>query len=501
LTLVETNLPDETLKPKEDYETWDMEWRMCKKSPLYFLKMYCLLQDRALKATIKFEDWPYLVSLLNDFQIEKQIIILKARQLGISWLVAGYSLWLVLFHENAKVLLLSQGENEAGELLGKCRFIHNNLPPQLCGMRREPDQMGFIGFPSSGGEIRALPSTEKAGRSTDASLVVCDEWEFHPYAEQNYAAVKPTIDAEGSQFIGLSTADKTKTDTFFKQKYREALKGGNFKAIFLPWNLRPGRTEDWFKSLSNDLSQHQIEQEYPSTEREALETLASRPFFDSTTVEAMYADCLNPIEHEISDKYNTIKIFRLPEPGVLYATFTDPSYGRDDPHATIVIKTATGEQVAESHGKLPVERVGIVHDALVRLYNNAFNSFELNAEVGNLMRETLETLETPNQAPFIKPDGKTDLSKKGWWTGKQTKPKMLWGLEEAVRLRQIIPRSKECLDEFSHIWLPEGEEPQAPRGLHDDYTMAWAGVWQIKGYTPRKTGAGFKSWTRREITY
>ena len=28
--------------------------------------------------------------------------------------------------------------------------------------------------------MQRVPSTEKAGRSTDATIVVCDEWEFHP---------------------------------------------------------------------------------------------------------------------------------------------------------------------------------------------------------------------------------------------------------------------------------------------------------------------------------
>jgi len=406
------------------------------------------------------------------------------------------------FTQGANVLTISKGEDAAAESLDYSRFIHGQLPPFL-RLSLGKDQSSLMTFPAMYSKIRALPSTEDAAVGFGgATRVVLDECEYHPYDRKNYSEILPPI-LEGGQLVVPSTADPLKSDTLFKELYTAARHGdSDFYPVFFPYDVVPGRTVEWYSSLPRTgLRSWEIQGRFPRNEKEALSTLKSRQFFDGDVLDAMYADCLNPIDHEISDKFDTIKIFRLPEPGVLYCVFTDPSYGRDDPHATIVIKVATGEQVAESHGKLPTERVGIVHDALVRLYNNAFNSFELNAEVGNLMRETLEILDTPNQAPFIKPDGKTDLTKKGWWTGKQTRPKMLWGLEEAVRLRQIIPRSKECLDEFSHIMLPEGEEPQTPRGMHDDYTMAWAGVWQIKGYTPRKTGAGFKSWTRREITY
>jgi len=497
LTLPQTTLPKESI---EQDENWKIdEWLRCQQSPQHFLQTYGKVRDEQ-EGIIPWSDWDYLTELLEIFLNNREVIILKARQLGVSTLIAGYCLWKAIFYEGASILLLSQQEKKAGQLLAKCKVIWEFLPPYL-RPKLGKDQESALTFPSMHSSIDALASTEDAGRSVSASIVVCDEWEYHPYDRTNYGAIRPTIGA-GGQFIALSTADSENDKTLFKEIYHRAQAGKNsFKRKFLAWNLRPGRDEAWLAKETENMPDWQKKAEYPSTEREALETLKTRPFFDPDALETMYPDCLNPIEHEISDKFNTIKIFRLPEPGVLYCLFTDPSYGREDPHATIVIKVATGEQVAESHGKLPAERVAEVHDALARLYNNAFNSFELNAEVGNIMRETLESLKTPNQAPFIKPDGKTDPSKKGWWTGKQTKPKMLWGLEEAIRLRQIIPRSKECLDEMGWIVLPEGEEPRTKRGMHDDYTMAWAGVWQIKKYTPRPTSAKFKSWTRRDTTY
>ncbi len=396
--------------------------------------------------------------------------------------MTGYCLWKAKFNENVKVLFLSQGEEEAWDLISKCVFIDNHLPDHL-KTPRNPDQKGYIVFPDSGSEIKALPSTEKAGRSTDATIVVCDEWEFHPYAEKNFAALKPTVDA-GGQFIGLSTADKSKMNTFFKAKYTEALRGDSgFKPVFLGWRERPGRTEEWFKEISKDLRPWQVEQEYPDKEAQALSTLEAIAFFDVDATDAMYGDCnITPVKCELSDKYHTVKVYKLPVVGNKYCQFTDPSDGKEDPHAIIIIDWATGEEVAESHGKLPADQVAQIHDEMARFYNNAYNDFESNANAGGKFEETIKTLDTPNRHYQDK------KKKKGWYTTPPAKKLMIWGLEEAIRHLLIRPHSKECVNEFKQFIQPPGEDPQCPEGGHDDYIMAWGGVWQVRKDMPKGMG-------------
>lgn len=406
-------------------------------------------------------------------------------------MVCAYAVWLAIFHKNAKILLLSQGELEAFDLISKCKFVVRNLP-DFIKTPLDPDQRGHIGFPVTGSEIRALPSTERAGRSTDATLVICDEWERHPFAEENFASLKPTIGA-GGQFIGLSTANKLETDTFFKELYIRAKSGDSeFHPIFLSWKERPVRQEgltldEWFARETRDMADWQVEQEYPEKEEDALKTLKTRAFFDLDKLDALY-DYTPLIEHELSKKYKgLVKIYRLPVVGRKYCQFTDPSDGRDDPHATIVVDVVTGEEVAESHGKVTADICALIHNDLVREYNDAFNSYELNARAGGIFSEKMKDLDTPNQAPFLKTDGTFDTKnpdKKGWWTSERLKNKFIWGLEEAVRLLQFRIHSEECKDEMSKYIIPEGDKPQPTRGAHDDYIMAWGGVLELKKYVP-----------------
>ena len=203
------------------------------------------------------------------------VILGKARQLGITWVVCIYCTWVAKFHKNAKVLMISKKEEDAFDLIAKCKFVNSELP-DFMRSSLEPSQSGKIGFPEMSSEIVALATTEDAGRGTDASVVVCDEWEFHKYAEQNFAAVLPVI-SNGGQFIAMSTADKTKINTYFKNIYNRARAGeGNFFNIFLPWFIRPNRDQAWYDRETADMSSSKKEGEYPATEKEMLDTIGSR---------------------------------------------------------------------------------------------------------------------------------------------------------------------------------------------------------------------------------
>ena len=460
-----------------DTEKELVEYFKCQKSFIYFLTTYARIQDRASLSTIQWIAWPYLVWVAKQLLKRRFIIIGKARQLGISWLICIYCVWKAKFHKNAKVLMLSKKEDDAFDLISKCKFVNSELPDFLRS-ELDPSQRGFVGFPETNSEIRAYASTEDAGRSTDATIVVSDEWEFHPYAEENFAALMPTI-GNGGQFIAMSTADKTKLDTFFKVIYNRAIAGeSNFFRIFLPWFIRPGRDQEWYDRETADMPAHQREGEYPATEQEMLSTVKSRRFFAVECIEHMYSDVSQPVPYNLTEQFGaSVKIYKLPVVGRRYFLFTDPSDGKEDPHVIIVIDS-TGEEVAESHAKTTADECAVRHDALSRLYG-ALNGYEMNSRAGGIFSEKIKELDTPNQIGFLRTDGTLDGKKRGWWTGPKIGMKFWWMLEEAVRLYQVKPRSKECLDELSGIIVPEGEDPQKARGGHDDYIDAFSRVWYM----------------------
>ena len=99
----------------------------CGKEPLYFINSYVKIQHPE-RGTISFDTYPFQDVLLKDFNDYRFNIILKARQLGISTITAGYVVWMLLFHRDKNVLVMATKFSTAGNLVNKVKKIMKNLP-------------------------------------------------------------------------------------------------------------------------------------------------------------------------------------------------------------------------------------------------------------------------------------------------------------------------------------------------------------------------------------
>ena len=88
------------------------EYLKCVQDPVHFMRKYCTIQHPK-EGKIKFDLYPFQERCLTDFKDNRYNIILKARQLGISTLTAGYSLWMMLFHNDKNILVIATGKETA----------------------------------------------------------------------------------------------------------------------------------------------------------------------------------------------------------------------------------------------------------------------------------------------------------------------------------------------------------------------------------------------------
>lgn len=232
-------------------------------------------------AVIPFTLWPRQVWLIWRLMVERLVIILKARQLGISWLVCAYVLWLCFFQDGKVALLFSKGQLEANELARRISALYHRLPAWLraTGPALVKDNTGELIW-SNGSRVQSLPATQNAGRTFTASLVVLDEFAFVQWAEQLYTALKPTIDG-GGQLIILSTANGT--NNLFHELWERAQSGASrFKTAFLDWRARPDRDDAWYAATAADAVQSSLmAQEYPATPDEAFSATNAARFLPS----------------------------------------------------------------------------------------------------------------------------------------------------------------------------------------------------------------------------
>tara|TARA_Y100000310_G_scaffold259556_1_gene268269 strand:+ start:1619 stop:2794 length:1176 start_codon:yes stop_codon:yes gene_type:complete len=378
------------------------------------------------------------------------------------------------------VLELSKKEDDASDFLGKSKFI-NEMLPDFLRLKLDPDQASLLGFPATHSRIRAHPSTEHAGRSTDATLVVTDEWEFfpHDYAEGNFAAVKPTID-KGGIFIGATTVDKTKMDSFPKKIWREAKNGeNNFHRLGWWYFVVPERTEETWEEDTKGLADWQKEGEYPRNEDEAFSSPKSTCFFNRDAIAEMIKECYEPIEVRHG---GLVKIYRNSVAGRRYVFAVDASTGQYDPSASIVADWQTNEDVATVYGRIPTDQLARLLFELYEEYNNAFIAVERNA-AGVLLIEKLLDMGVDNW--YYCDNGK---QKPGWWTsgtksGGGTRLMMLGELGDDISERQKRIPMRGALDEFLSFSWVDGK-PQAIRGAHDDWVMAEAILGQVRKMMP-----------------
>ena len=440
------------------------------------MQKYARLRD-AVKGEIKFELWPHQVYLTGVFEKHPLIIILKARQLGITWLVAMYALWKAMFQEGANVLILSKNEMAASESLAYARFCHQRMPDFL-RLSKGKDSDSAITFPIMSSTIRALPATEAAGVGFgSASLVILDENDFHPYAEQNYVEIKPMIDAgEGRQLIILSAPNKYEADTKFKSLYRQARAGdNNFLPVFLPYDCVPYRNEEWYQDKRRDYESWEMEGRYPKTEGEALSAPQLTCRFNIECLESMLNDCRSPIR---SAQNGAIKYWKEPIANRAYVMSIDSSSGVDDPSCGVILDGITCEQVAEFHGKLSVDQQALIIQEMYDYYHAPYTAVERNAD-GRRLIDKLVDMGVKNW--HVLGTEKDNNDKKGFWTSAKSRPIILGQLADAILNRELIVNNEQAVRElFAFQRTEKHPDGIAIGGAHDDYVMALAIALEIR---------------------
>lgn len=253
----------------------ERERRRCAKDCRRFIERHVKIEDRDhADIAIPFTLWPAQVEALRAFVNQRLVIVLKARQLGLTWLALAYAAWRAVFQPGYSVVLLSQKEGDAKELVRRLTFILRHLPRWM--VREKSDAEGFVGpvwsatvltcaIEHRGGEpstFRAMASAPGAGRSFTASLVILDEWAFQEHAREIWSAAFPTINRPtGGQVLGISTMEP---GSLFDETWQAAERGENgFTPVFLPWYADPRRTREWYAQTERAFP-HSYRREYPA---------------------------------------------------------------------------------------------------------------------------------------------------------------------------------------------------------------------------------------------
>jgi hypothetical protein len=447
-------------------------------------------------ADVKAELWEgqgTLVDLLEDDDVPR-LIILKGRQLGVSSVLAAYVVWHAQGGRGRNVILQSQGEREAVRLLAKCKYVHRRLPADVrVPLTRANDSA--MEFGSLDSRIDALPATSVAGRGEGTTLVVADEWAYHPDADENWAAVQPTL-ARRAKFVGLSSANGR--GNFFHRMWEGAERRENgFRTLFLSWRAAPGRDDAWYATQKREYATtpHLLAQEHPDTPAEAF-VASGNCVFDVEAVLRHLARCTPPTKTESVPGNGSLRIWRLPEPGKLYVVAADVAAGLTPDKKTsdacaAAVYDASARCCATLHGRWePLRYAALLFDLGVRYAHTllpvgfgsptpprpALLAVESN-DRGSAVIADLRSANYPNL--YVAPPAQhadtvgNHAAEFGWRTDRVSKTLAIATLQGHLAAGLDCP-DRDFFDECLNFVDQGGGKMGASSGTHDDRVIAHA---------------------------
>lgn len=454
-----------------------LEYKKCAVNPAYFMKKYCYIQHM-IRGRMLFDLYPYQENALDPLQKDENVIVLKARQIGFSTLVACYSLWLTMFHRDKNVLVIATKQETAKNMIIKARFAYDHLPVWLRSPCTENNKLN-LRF-KNGSQIKATSSSSDAGRSEAVSLLVIDEAAFIEGAEEIWIASQATL-ATGGKSVILSTPNGI--GNFFHRMWDQAETGENgFHPIKLTWRDHPDRDQQWYENELKVYGDRGFQQEY-----EAEFLGSGNSVFDSYLVQ-FYKDTYEKDPIEKSGFDGNLWIWEPVNYGKVYVVSADVARGDgSDSSAFHVIDADTCTQVAEYKGKLDTDTFGHMLVEIATKYNDAILVVEnanqgwatiqtiINRQYRNLFYMSEDLRVVDEEKPFITNKWYRREKKKvpGFTTSVRTRPLIISKLDEYLRNKEVIVQSSRTLNEmFTFIW--NNGKAEAQEGYHDDLVMSLA---------------------------
>jgi hypothetical protein len=343
-----------------------------------------------------------LVDVVNRQYNERKpvrLIVLKARQLGISTISEALMFWWSFVHEQSHGLVIAH-ENDASEhLLGMTKLYWERWPyrPLFTPQYVSRKEMAWL---ETGSSLRIATAGGKgAGRSRTLSHLHASEVGFWEKPDEIMLGLRQTVPQQpGTLIILESTANGV--GNWFHTTWEEAFSGGassEYTPLFFPWwrhpgycasatNLRVERLTNltdeeralrklgvdddhliWRRWAITNLAgsnEERFMQEYPATPEEAFIASGTNVFpidrlkrvFEPERGVRGYLRRVGETVEFVPDSSGSVTIFRGPSPDPAWGNYFiggDPTRTtRGDNACAQVINSVTYEQVAVFHGKV-----------------------------------------------------------------------------------------------------------------------------------------------------
>lgn len=379
---------------------------------------------------------------------------------------SAYLLWYAMFNFDKTILIASNKNSNAIEMVHRIRYAYENLPMWLKpGVQDDGWNKHSVGF-DNGSRIISTATSDTAGRGMSISLLFCDEFAFVPpgIQEEFWTSIAPTLSTGGSCIMSSTPNGDM---NLFAQIWRGAEANANgFTPIRVHWNDPPGRDEKWKAKEIKKVGERRFEQEYE------CKFLSSDALLIDSLVLSNMTEVMKKIEpiRVVKD----VKFWRDIEEGKTYLIGIDPATGSGSDFSVITaLEFPSMFQVAEYRSNTMSS--ALLYQLLSKLLkhienkgSSAYFSVENNG-VGEGIVALFESDEDPPvDAEFVSQEGST---RKGMTTTNRSKMKACLSLKDMIESGAMTINSKTALAELKSYSRRAGQY-QAQVGGTDDTISA-----------------------------
>jgi hypothetical protein len=468
------------------------EYIKCAQDPAHFMRKYCNIQHPQ-RGRVIFNLYPFQSKVLTLWKENPYSIVLKSRQLGISTLAAGYSLWLMIFHKDKNVLCLATKQETAKNMVTKVKFMFDNLPSWLKIPADENNKLTLR--LNNGSQIKAVSAAGDAGRSEAVSLLIVDEAAFIENIGEIWASAQQTL-ATGGGAIVLSTPYGT--GNWFHQTWVKAESQENdFLPIRLPWYVHPERDENWRKKQDELLGDPRLAAQECDCDFTTSGDVVYYPehleYYTTTHV-------AEPMERRGVDK--NLWIWESPDYTRNYIVVADVARGDGkDFSACHVFDVETNAQVAEFKSQLPPKEFGYFLVSLATEYNEALLVIE-NANIGwsaidSVIERGYRNLyyspksDSPASDSYFNKYEDHSKMTPGFTMSLKTRPLVINKGREYFGDHSVIIRSKRLIEEMK-VFIWRNGRAEAQSGYNDDLVMSYSTAMYLRDTALKNKAQGIE---------
>jgi hypothetical protein len=440
-----------------------------------------------------------------------RVVLLKARQMGLSTAVGAFMYWWTSQRRAQKAMVVTHHADSTKALFDMTRRFYDNTPEALKPATRYSSRKELSFAKLDSGYAVATAGGDSVGRGETITVAHLSELAFWPKstAKDILNGLQQAIPNRPNTCVFVESTANGVSGEFYNL-WQGAVEGTNgYRAVFLPWFIQDEYREevpDGFQRTPEEerlvdlhgLDDAQLmfrrrkvaqtgidlfKQEYPSTPEEAFLT-TGRPVFnpDQLNVMAQAAPRSAPTmglmgEEFVEDRRGELTVFSKVDTSDTYYIGADVAMGvRGGDYSVAQILNSKKEQVAIWRGHVHPDYFANVLQALGFFYNTAKIAVESNNHGILTCTRLGKDMAYPNfytETVYDKLDDKETINL-GFRTTAKTKPLIIDQLRASLRDDELKLFDRTTISELMTYIVNESGNMEAEAGCHDDCVTSLA---------------------------